>query len=386
MGSVERSPSGTQCGNFIGDGQTDTATDQSASPAYSSPGEDEADQDQFLDSNDEDFVGFEQQHPAVELPGGSAESIALSLLSRVGSWRLPPADQLTWLVSRDEVDQDLLPLPSSLPVDPELSSDMQDATELRGTLSWAPPRPQIVLTVQERPNKKLPAIMAQKMMCAGCVMKVETKYHKSFRFCNYLGRYFCTGCHENQGAIIPARVIYHWDFRKHPVSNFSLDILTSMVKEPVFNIHEQNPALLRKVEKLRNVALARNQLSKLARYISNCRLAPELHANIENSLVTDNEMYSVEDLCNTRAGVLGPALRSIITLGTNHVKNCQLCQARGHICQGCHSNPPIFPFQLNVPECPECMACYHKSCYSIKTGCVKCQRKQLRQQLEPAVC
>ena len=82
----------------------------------------------------------------VELPGGSAESIALSLLSRsvfkfiflsyplfsslllpltlsvvevfrfilsfdllhlcrVGSGRLPPADQLTWLVSRDEVDQ-----------------------------------------------------------------------------------------------------------------------------------------------------------------------------------------------------------------------------------------------------------------------------------------
>ena len=44
---------------------------------------------------------------------------------RVGSGRLPPADQLSWLVSRDQADQDLLPLPSSLPVDPELASDLQ---------------------------------------------------------------------------------------------------------------------------------------------------------------------------------------------------------------------------------------------------------------------
>jgi hypothetical protein len=49
------------------------------------------------------------------------------------------------------------------------------------------------------------------------------------------------------------------------VSNFSLDILASMAKEPVFNVHEQNPALLRRIEKLKNVVMARTQLSKLAR-------------------------------------------------------------------------------------------------------------------------
>merc|ERR1719400_273147 len=190
---------------ILSDGQTDTTTtDQSASPAYSSPGE-ECDTDQVLDSADEEFSGWEQR--GVELPGGSAESIALSLLSRVGTGRLPPADQLTWLVSRDEVDQDLLPLPSSLPVDPEFSSDFQDATELRGTLTWAPPRPQIVLTVQEKPKKKLSAMMSQKMMCAGCGMKVEQRYSRSFRWCHYLGKYFCTGCHSNKTHLIPARII-----------------------------------------------------------------------------------------------------------------------------------------------------------------------------------
>ena len=39
------------------------------------------------------------------------------------------------------------------------------------------------------------------------------------------------------------------------------------MQEPVFNVHEQNPALLRKIEKLKQVALARTQLSKLARCI-----------------------------------------------------------------------------------------------------------------------
>ena len=80
-------------------------------------------------------------------------------------------------------------------------------------------------------------------------------------------------------------MIYHWDFKKYPVSNFSLDILNSMAKvsvvlltlhivmldllpsqEPLFNIHEQNPTILRKIEKLKQVALARTQLSKLSRY------------------------------------------------------------------------------------------------------------------------
>jgi len=55
---------------ILSDGQTDTTTtDQSASPAYSSPGE-EGDTDQLLDSADEEFSGWEQR--GVELPGGSA--------------------------------------------------------------------------------------------------------------------------------------------------------------------------------------------------------------------------------------------------------------------------------------------------------------------------
>ena len=35
-------------------------------------------------------------------------------------------------------------------------------------------------------------------------------------------------------------MIYHWDFKKYPVSNFSLDILHSMVKVSLFTIHDNS--------------------------------------------------------------------------------------------------------------------------------------------------
>ena len=38
--------------------------------------------------------------------------------------------------------------------------------------------------------------------------------------------------------------------------------------------------------------------------------------------------------------------RRIVGEGLSHVKNCLLCQARGFICEGCHLDPVIFPFQV----------------------------------------
>ena len=85
----------------------------------------------------------------------------------------------------------------------------------------------------------------------------------------------------------------------------------------------------------------------ILRYVSNCRMAQELHINLESSLVTDNEMYSLDDFCKTKSGSLGPLLRGIISEGLAHVRQCELCQARAYICEGCHSNTFLFPFQVN---------------------------------------
>lgn len=57
-------------------------------------------------------------------------------------------------------------------------------------------------------------MVKQNYRCAGCGMKVAQAYANTFRYCEYLGRYFCTGCHTNQLAVIPGKVLTKWDFTR----------------------------------------------------------------------------------------------------------------------------------------------------------------------------
>lgn len=54
----------------------------------------------------------------------------------------------------------------------------------------------------------------QSYRCAGCGTKVALKYASKFRYCEYLGRYFCTSCHTEQMAVIPGKVLTKWDFNR----------------------------------------------------------------------------------------------------------------------------------------------------------------------------
>lgn len=55
-------------------------------------------------------------------------------------------------------------------------------------------------------------LKTQRCRCAGCGTKVEAKYANTFRYCHYLGRYFCTGCHTGKRARLPQMIIHQWDF------------------------------------------------------------------------------------------------------------------------------------------------------------------------------
>jgi len=379
---VKRNRRGHKDVGILSDGKTDTATtDQSGSTDYNSNDSEEF--ERMLDSNDEEFSKFEPGSKnflgaLLDIPEGSAESIALSLLGLVGAGRLPPADQLPWLVTEEDAPQQLLPLPDSLPVDPD--EELKGATELRGNHLWAPPRPQLILTVQYKPKNRKAAMYQQRWQCTGCGMRVEQKYSNSFRLCNYLGKFFCTGCHENSTAIIPARVIQDWNFERFPVSNFSLDILNSVYTEPVFNIHDLNPGIIRRKEKLKVVCNARIQLNKLLRYINTCRFASNIKEKLEGVSCSNPYLFSMEELYQTRFQKMGLTLRNMVADGLKHVQCCHLCQARGFICEGCRAETTIFPFQNGVHECSQCFSCYHNSCFSHQYGCSKCFRVKLRKE------
>ncbi len=110
----------------------------------------------------------------------------------------------------------------------------------------------------------------QRCRCAGCGTRVDMKYVSTFRYCYYLGRYFCTGCHTGKRARLPQMIIHQWDFSPHPVSNFAATLLEKLQSDPVYNILAINKTIYKKV-KLNNFRNYRIQLGILKEYIQNCR-------------------------------------------------------------------------------------------------------------------
>lgn len=47
----------------------------------------------------------------------------------------------------------------------------------------------------------------QKQLCAGCGMYIDSVFAHRLRYCEYLGKLHCTGCHRSQISTIPARVL-----------------------------------------------------------------------------------------------------------------------------------------------------------------------------------
>lgn len=69
--------------------------------------------------------------------------------------------------------------------------------------------------------------------------------------CDYDGFYYCKNCHNNDLAIIPARVIHNWDFVPRPVSKNSNYTLNYVKNKPVlFNVLELNSMLYGFIDEL----------------------------------------------------------------------------------------------------------------------------------------
>uniref|UniRef100_A0A2S2R9S8 Run domain Beclin-1 interacting and cystein-rich containing protein n=1 Tax=Sipha flava TaxID=143950 RepID=A0A2S2R9S8_9HEMI len=206
----------------------------------------------------------------------TAESVARSLIRQISHKNNWPVDvNVQWLISERDAPQQILPLPSSWPVNPHEPEDLKSSSRLRGTNDWAPPRPQIIFTCHPSPIRK--NLMEQQgYKCAGCGTKVAVKYASKFRYCFYLGRYFCTGCHVNKTAVIPGRIIAKWDFSKYPVSCFSFALLEQMLFDPLFNIADLNSVLYKRARGLDRVRLYRLQLYYIKDFIFSCRYADRL--------------------------------------------------------------------------------------------------------------
>ncbi|XP_037076445.1 run domain Beclin-1-interacting and cysteine-rich domain-containing protein-like [Pollicipes pollicipes] len=340
----------------------------------------------------------------------TAENIALSLLSRFPEKRLPKASDLVWLVGEDQVPQSLLPMPSVGSEWPEPAEAPQDeqspqgspGVTLRGTNEWAPPRAQIIFSIHKQ-GKRSAAMARQSHRCAGCGLKVSPALAKKFRWCEYLGRYFCAGCHENQQFYVPARIIHKHDYNMYPVSLISYQISAPDPEAgvligtrcrcsrtscwspsgaiPLFHVNTINPSVLNYSD-LHQCRVLRKRLSIAQKYVGTCRFAKQLlrtHPLPDKYIMDEIDLYSLRDLVEAANRTLTNDLQKKYTAYLEHCRLCQLCCGRGFHCETCRHHQALFPFELpEVRQCATCGACYHYLCFPEPAGCVRCRRLALR--------
>lgn len=222
----------------------------------------------------------------------------------------------------------------------------------------------------------------QTYRCAGCGTKINQGQLGRLRYCEYLRKLFCQCCHSNGKALIPARVLQQWDFKPCPVSNFARDLLERMGPDPLFDVRDINPGLYTKVGALEKLRQCRLALRALAQYVHCCRQAVVLQERLDSlrpHLLSEPDLYSMEELFQVKQGSLLPELRSLQKDCQEHCLSCALCTGRAFICESCRdAKDLLFPFQLHTTiQCRGCKACFHRTCF-VPGACQKCRRLELR--------
>ncbi|XP_059616449.1 run domain Beclin-1-interacting and cysteine-rich domain-containing protein [Phlebotomus argentipes] len=312
----------------------------------------------------------------------SAEGVALSLISKFSDKQLPRASELLWMSPDNEPMSPQTPGVAHNSLNGGHTDRFRMNSVLRGTKDWAPPRAQIIFTRHASPNRK-ELITQQNFRCAGCGMRVAKAYAHKLRYCAYIGKYHCTGCHRNQISAIPARVLERWDFSCHPVSVFSYRLLDQIWSFPLFRIPDLNPQLYEKVRMLNLARLKRSQLKFIEDFIRSCRFAMQvqkLFENIPNHLTMDIDVWSMMDLVAVKNGSFKRDVSLFIEKCEEHILSCELCTARGFFCELCTKKSVIFPWQPNIRRCGECGTCVHDNCW--RGECPKCRRLKQRRRGE----
>ncbi|CAH1230622.1 DEF8 [Branchiostoma lanceolatum] len=221
-------------------------------------------------------------------------------------------------------------------------------------------------------------ISRQKYRCGDC--RAQLFRDSEMRQCDYTGQYYCTSCHWNDTAVIPARVLHNWDFQPCKVARQSKQYLQLVYYKPLLNPQESNPQLFSRVEELDHVRKLRREVLIMKNYFVSCRVALEakllLKLKTRQHFVESSDMYSLHDLCETESGNLLDELTDIHVGYAHHIKfDCATCQGKGFICELCEDSDVLFPFDVSVHVCEKCSTVYHRDCFpSEKDSCPKCRR------------
>lgn len=202
--------------------------------------------------------------------------------------------------------------------------------------------------------------------------------------CHYTSRYFCDDCHSGETSLIPAKVVYNWDFTKFKVCKNAKIFLKAMFIEPIIDVKTFNATLFEFAPELDEVYILRKRLHYIHAYLATCRevkvkdkfvgmLSPRTY------LFDDVDKYSLQDLEQVKNGQMAKLLKQALQLGETHILRCVLCSQKGFICEVCKIPKPIYPFHLEeISQCQKCFTVFHADCSQKLETCPKCERMSAR--------
>ncbi|KAF7838317.1 Pleckstrin likey domain-containing family M member 3 [Senna tora] len=183
----------------------------------------------------------------------------------------------------------------------------------------------ISLIVDIPPNKSMKQLLeAQYNTCAGChkhfddgktlIMDlVETFGWGKPRICEYTGQLFCSSCHTNETAVLPARVLHQWDFTKYPVSQLAKSYLDSIHDQPMLCVTAVNPFLLSKVPALLHVMSVRKKIRTVLPFVR-CPFRRSINRGLgtRRYLVESNDFFSLRDLIDLSRGAFAVSYEMVL--------------------------------------------------------------------------
>ncbi|KZC14705.1 PREDICTED: differentially expressed in FDCP 8 homolog [Dufourea novaeangliae] len=225
--------------------------------------------------------------------------------------------------------------------------------------------------------------------CAECKVKITFKSAWiEPRLCDYSGLYYCQRCHWNTTMVIPARVIRNWDMEPRLVSRVATQLLTLLEDRSVLPLEELNPKLFTLVPDLSLVKKLREEMQMMKRYLVLCSDANSQglpwKLGIRTHMIENSGNYSIKDLIDLNNGTLLEEIRAAYDIMRAHItEQCQLCKARGHLCELCGNDEIIYPWDASAITCYQCAAVHHRVCWSKRNHCCpRCARLQKRRAMQ----
>ncbi|XP_036333420.1 uncharacterized protein LOC118744485 [Rhagoletis pomonella] len=231
-----------------------------------------------------------------------------------------------------------------------------------------------------------PGLDAQGFLCKSCQHPLGIGY-TNFQVCGFSGNYFCDACMDMEQIMIPAKIIYNWDFRKYSVSKRAALFLTEFRNQPVIDLELLNPDIYNASDAMADLQSLRIRLNFLRAYLYTCEpksielLQQQFYGR--EYLYEHIHLYSISDLHLILRGTLYQQLQKAYKIGESHVLKCPLCSVKGFICEICKSSRVLYPFHIETTyRCEVCGAVFHAHCLNDQQPCPKCERKRKREELD----